>query len=522
MFAKSSVKNSMMKKRIPTIVGLLVLLGALISGLLFFGDGTGVFAPRATAETMPKNIRITNLTDSGFTVTFLTEKATSGFVKYGTDPAKLNSQVSDDRDQLSGTVEDYNLHHITVRGLESAREYFFILGTDSKTEYDNEGEPFSIKIPAKISSQMPPAITVYGSISREGGTPADGSIVYLSSEQMGDLSALVKGSGSWAVPLSQSLNKEGTDYAGLEEADFLELLVQGEKITDKIKYQTTVADAQPVEELTFGQVYEQASQDDLETGVDEVEPDTDQASQEAQLTEPEQEDQEEATISGRLLELLDDADPLPTESTASSELILGEASAEPRVTNPSPEIIGAAKPNVEVKISVHSETNYETTLTTDDDGSFKLSLEELGLELEPGEHTVTYSYLDPDSGEEVTVTETFLVEDPDKVLLAQASSPSPTVVVTSSPTPSPTSQPYGSGSPYPMNVPTPIPTLPTATNATTATESTSATRKQPVGTDSSLTEAGSIGATLLVALAGGFFILMGSWSWWLATELEEE
>lgn len=509
-----------MKKRIPTIVGLLVLLGALVSGLLFFGDGTGVFAPRATAETTPKNIRITNLTDSGFTVTFFTEKATSGFVKYGTDPAKLNSQISDDRDQLSGTVEDYNLHHITVRGLESARDYFFILGTDSKTEYDNEGEPFSIKIPAKISSQMPPAITVYGSISREGGTPAEGSVVYLSSEKMGDLSALVKGSGSWAVPLSQSLNKEGTDYAGLEEVDLLDLLVQGEKITDKIKYQTTVADAQPVEELTFGQVYEQVSQDDTET--EEIEQATDEASQEAQLTESEQEDQEEATISGRLMELLDDADPLPTESTASSELILGENLTAPRVTNSTPEIIGAAKPNVEVKISVHSETNYETTLTTDEDGSFKLSLEELGLELEPGEHTVTYSYLDPDSGEEVIVTETFLVEDPDRVLLAQVSSPSPTVAVTSSPTPSPTSQPYGSGSPYPMNVPTPTPTLPVATTSTTATESTSATRKQPVGTDSSLTKAGSIGATLLVALAGGFFILMGSWSWWLAAELEEE
>jgi len=508
-----------MKKRIPTIVGLLVLLGALISGLLFFGDGTGVFAPRATAETTPKNIRITNLTDSGFTVTFFTEKATSGFVKYGTDPAKLNSQVGDDRDQLSGTVGEYSLHHITIRGLESSSEYYFILGTDSKTEYDNEGEPFSIKIPAKISSQMPPAITVYGSISREGGTPAEGSIVYLSSEKMGDLSALVKGSGSWAVPLSQSLNKEGTDYAGLEESDALELLVQGEKITDKIKYQAIVADAQPVEELTFGQVYEQLAQDDTET--EETEQEVSEASQEAQLADLEEEDLEEATISGRLLELLDDADPLPTESTASSELILGESSGEPVVTNSSPEIIGAAVPGVQVQISVHSETNYETTLTTDDDGSFKLSLEELGLELEPGEHTVTYSYIDPSSGKEVTVTETFLVEDPDRVLLAQASNPSPTAVVTSSPTPSPTSQPYGSGNPYPMNVPSPMPTTPVLT-PTIASESTSATRKQPVGTDSSLTEAGSIGATLLVALAGGFFILMGSWSWWLASELEEE
>jgi len=511
-----------MKKRIPTIVGLLVLLGALVSGLLFFGEGTGVFAPRATAETMPKNIRITNLSDTGFTVTFYTEKATSGFIKYGSEPSKLNSQVSDDRDQLSGSVGEYNLHHITVRGLSSASEYYFILGTESRTEYDNEGEPFSIKTSAKPTSSMPPAVTVYGSVSREGGTPAEGSIVFISSEKMGDLSALVKGSGSWAVPLSQALNKEGEDYAALEDNDVLDLLVQGIKLTDKINYQALVEDAQPVIELTFGQKYEQLSLEDSEA--EESESEEEDEVQEEEIAELDSEETEEATISGRLMELLDDADPLPTESTASAELILGEDSEEPEVTNASPEIIGVAEPNVEVRISIHSETNYQTTLTTDSDGSFRLSLEELGLELEPGEHTVTYSYTDPNTGEEVTVTETFLVEDPDRVLLAQASTPSPTFTTATQPTPSPTTQPYGTGSPYPLNTPTPVPTIapPIATDSTTATDSTAASRKQQVGTDSSLTKAGSIGTTLLVALAGGFFILMGSWSWWLATELEEE
>ena len=133
MLAKRSLKTRLMKIQIPTAVGLLVLLGALISGLIFFGDGTGVFAPRATAETTPKNIRITNVKDDSFTITFFTEKATSGFVKYGTEESKLNSQASDDRDQLSGTVGEFNLHHITLRGLNPATDYYFVLGTDSRT-----------------------------------------------------------------------------------------------------------------------------------------------------------------------------------------------------------------------------------------------------------------------------------------------------------------------------------------------------------------------------------------------------
>ena len=514
-----------MKKQIPTIVGLLVLLGALISGLLFFGNGTGVFAPRATAETTPKNIRITNIKDDSFTVTFSTQKATSGFVKYGTEANKLNSQTSDDRDQLSGTVGEFNMHHITLRGLNPATEYYFVLGTDLRTEFDNEGQPFSLKTPQKITAQMPDAVTVYGSVSNEGGTPAEGTIVYVSNENMGDLSALVKGSGSWAVPLSQALTSDSSDYARLDEGDILNLVVQGLETTSRIQYQVLVKDAQPVRELTFGQVYDEleikdSDEEDQEDTEDEVEEENEDEEDLSSVDE----DSEEATISGRLLELLDEADPLPGESTAAAELVLGGEKDEPAVTNASPLIIGEAKPNVEIRVSVHSETNYQTTLNADQFGKFQLNLEELGLELEPGEHTVTYSYIDPDTGQEVTTTETFLVEDSSQVMLAQANTPSSNTYTTAtSPTPTPTQQAqvYGTGSPYPMSTPTPTPIISTS-SSTISTDSTSATRKQPVGTDSALTKAGSIGATTLMMLAGVFFITMGSWSWWVAAELEAE
>jgi hypothetical protein len=97
------------KKQIPTILGLLILFVALISGVLLFGQGTGVFAPRATPQTTPKNIRISNLTDKSFTVSFYTDESTVAFIKYGEEAKTLNKQASDDRDQLSGVVKDYRL-----------------------------------------------------------------------------------------------------------------------------------------------------------------------------------------------------------------------------------------------------------------------------------------------------------------------------------------------------------------------------------------------------------------------------
>ncbi len=537
----------MMKKQIPTILGLLILVGALIAGLIFFGEGTGVFAPRATPETTPKQIRVTNIKDNSFTVSFYTEEKTAAFVKYGTDPNKLNSQVSDDRDQLSGAVGEYQLHHITVRGLDPATDYYYVLGTGSRAEFDNEGQPFQITTAVKPSAPPPEAKTVYGSVSNENGTPAEGSIVYLAADGMGDASSLVKASGSWAVPLSQMRTTGGDGYADLEDNEQLSLLVQGAPLTKRIQIRLTAAEAQPVPELTFGKKPDLSKTSDVSAETSPT-PSPDPAL--ADQPQPQEQDSE-ASISGQLQNLLDEAEPLPTDSTASSELLVGELktsteSGEISYTTESPKIKGKAKPNTEVKIEVHSDNQYEQTVTSDEDGYFELDLEALKATLEPGEHTVTYSYLDPDTGEEVIETETFWVEDSDSVKLAQGDTDSTSTTsnsdsdtsetgsdttstldseasLTSTPTPT-SSIPYGSGSPYPMTTPTSMPTsTPTpisATSSSTATSSTTGARQQPLATDSS-PQAGSIEATLLLVIGGMFFILMGGWSWWLASELDE-
>jgi hypothetical protein len=104
------------QRRIPTLLGLGFLVVALVIGVVFIGQGAGVFAPRATAETTPKNVRLTNVTDSTFTVSFMTEIETTSFVKYGTEEDAVNLQVADDRIQLSATSDKFKLLHWHCRG----------------------------------------------------------------------------------------------------------------------------------------------------------------------------------------------------------------------------------------------------------------------------------------------------------------------------------------------------------------------------------------------------------------------
>jgi len=504
---QTAQKKSVMQKQIPTLVGLAVLVVALIAGLIFFKDGTGVFAPRATPQTTPKNVKVTNITDKSFTLVFFTDEVTAGFVKYGTANDKLDSQVSDDRDQLSGTIDEYNVHHITVGGLSPNTQHYFLLGTGSNATFDNNGAPFAVRTAQKPATPPPVARTVYGNVLTTGGTPAEGSVVFLNITSVGEMSSLVKASGSWAIPLSNARDEAGTNYATITDNSEINLFVQGTQLSKTIQFTTTVASAQPVADLTFGQQIAAVSPTITTAPSPTVtlEPTT--------TLSPSPTASPGAGLAGAALNGLlgEEATGSASVSTASATLTLsGEASGSAEIVISQPLVIGQVIPNVEVQVSIHSDNQIEASAEADENGEFQLDLAELGEELEPGEHTITYTYIDPETGEEVTQEHVFWVEDTSS-LIAQAGTGE--------------DLPYGTGSPYPMESPTPTPTQSVATpsgEATDSGETKGGTRSAVVSTDSGTYQAGNATTTLLLVIGGLFFITTGLWSWWVANQLEEE
>src|SRR5579859_7923720 len=239
------------QRRIPTFLGIGVLLVSLVIGVLFLNKGLGVFAPRATPQTTPKKTKITNVKDTGFTVSFLTDESTIGFIKYGTDPTAMKLQASDDRDQLSGSVSPFTTHYITIRDLAPNTSYYFTLGTGSQAQYDNNGTPFMVK--TAVKGGVPPAAkTVYGSVTDAAGSPATGAIVYVDLTGVGELSALVKESGSWAVPLSNARTTDGSSYATIQDTDMMTVTAQGTAVNSVTTVSISVSQGQPVAAIKLG------------------------------------------------------------------------------------------------------------------------------------------------------------------------------------------------------------------------------------------------------------------------------
>ena len=123
-----------MKKRelrLPTIIGLVVVLAGL---------GTGLFVLRnplrlslsASGEETPSEVSISNVSDSTFTVSWVTSKAVTGFVQYGESSKEFDLAVSDDRDQEKGDVGSYYTHYVTVSGLKGGAKYNFKIPNKTK------------------------------------------------------------------------------------------------------------------------------------------------------------------------------------------------------------------------------------------------------------------------------------------------------------------------------------------------------------------------------------------------------
>lgn len=509
------------KKQIPTVLGLLILFVALISGVLLFGQGTGVFAPRATPQTTPKNIRISNVTDKTFTISFYTDESTTAFVKYGEDLKKLDKQASDDRDQLSGVVKDYRLHHITVRSLNPGTDYYYVLGTGSST-FDNEGKPYKITTMFKQAQSPPNSQTIYGNVLNADGTPADGAIIYVYGESMGTLSNLIKSSGSWGIALNNAFSLDKSSYAALTDESPIEIKVQGIEPNLFSSIKTTINAAQPIANLIIGQNEVVDSSVNLDSNSDDLNKEELLADSSA-LTDASSSATESASISalnatsegsnsGSLQNLLGSTEdisetPLEPEVLNLSDLEESQPASAVTITTTQPQVKATLPANTMVRVVIHSDTKIDETVQTDADGNLILDVASLGKNLEPGEHTASYTYVDPVTGKEVTKTYNFTVD--------QTATPRQLAAVLSpSPTPS-VSIPYGSGNPYvPTNT---ITATPTAT--VTPLVSTNSTI---VSTSSGQYNAGSVGTTIALLIGGIFFILAGVWSYALAHSFEQK
>lgn len=449
----------MNEKKIPTIVGILLVLG-IVGGLSVMKKGTAFFS-RASKDVSPQDVKITNITDTSFTVSWVTQKEAVGYIEVEEANQKTHLDIRDGPDNLG----KYTTHYVEVKNLDAEKKYSFTIYSEGK-EFKDEGRSYSVTTANMVPGEPVKANLASGKVVTSADEPAGGAIVYVNISGISPLSALVTDKGNWVIPLARAYSEDLLKRADYVEGEIIETInVDGGKLGNASAVVFTKND-DPVPPVKLGGDYDFTADTDNDVFEDEeiVQPGTG----ESRLQTPEDVEVE------REFKIIspDDGETINTSK---------------------PQIFGEGPQGGRLKIILESPVQYEAELEIGSDNQWQWVPPQ---DLTPGSHTLKVNYVDPQTGEEKSFLRTFvLAASADETEPAYSASPSGSTA-TPTMTPTPTSQP--TSTPEPTDTP-----LPTETTAPTAPP-----RKSQPSTESGVPDSGFWEPTFIL-LGGSLFVVLG-------------
>lgn len=195
--------------RFPTILGLVGVLLLLIVGALGLDKVTNS-TTLASKSNEPKNVSITNITQTGFVVTWTTaDSSTGSLVVYNL--MGNNQTFYDERDTDTLRLGTYKTHSVPVQTSSGVTTVSFGILSGSK-KYLDGSHPYSVNLAPPIGISDINITPAYGTVFTNADIPADGALVYVTIENGQELSTLVKPSGSWLIPLAQARSSDLSSF----------------------------------------------------------------------------------------------------------------------------------------------------------------------------------------------------------------------------------------------------------------------------------------------------------------------
>ncbi|TSC87556.1 MAG: Uncharacterized protein G01um10147_534 [Microgenomates group bacterium Gr01-1014_7] len=208
------MKNFINKFKIPTLLGL---------GIIIIGIGAGVFLTlkeqsfisKASPDSTPQNITLSNISDDSINISWQTSAPTVSFISFGQSNPDEQT-ILDERD--TGSPKPHTMHYVTIKNLLPKTTYQYKIIT---SKISTETLKFTTAAPLFAQTGFQPII---GSVL-DNNTPVDEAIVYLSIADATTESALAKNSGNFLIPISQLRKADLSDSFPLTDAAIAKLTI---------------------------------------------------------------------------------------------------------------------------------------------------------------------------------------------------------------------------------------------------------------------------------------------------------
>lgn len=238
---------NLLTKRFPTMVGLVGLLAVIVIGIYFYKT----LKPQVVSGEVPDKVKITNIADNKFNVSWVTPSTTTGIVEYGIIGNALNTKANDDRD-TSGKSQPYQTHYVTIAGLQPGTQYAFrILSGAKQTKFDNNGSPYSVTTGPVIPS-TPLSKNFYGMVQLPTKQAPSGAIVYVTLPGGSPASTIVNESGNYAITLSTIRASDLRTFASFDPAATI-VTVNVDSGSAQSTATVSLTNATPVPIITLGE-----------------------------------------------------------------------------------------------------------------------------------------------------------------------------------------------------------------------------------------------------------------------------
>lgn len=232
----------MKKGRIPTILGIAFLLSGIAAGVALI-QSRQVFKLGASPEITPKNVRVSNITEGSFTISWVTDKATFGFVRWG-------GGASPDKVKIPPSSTPSFTHSVSIGELVASSTYYFNINSDGK-DFDNNGVSWKVKTGPSLPEQ-PEANVISGSVVNTTQNPVDGALVYAQIGGSSLLSTTTGGGGKWAIPISTARTQTLGSFMPINETTTLVEIVVEAGVNSISSAQVYPASAKPVPPIVLG------------------------------------------------------------------------------------------------------------------------------------------------------------------------------------------------------------------------------------------------------------------------------
>lgn len=218
----------MNRSTIPTILAILILV-VCIASVTIIVKGVQVLKSNANGNLAPYDIRVTNVRDTSFTISFLTTDPSIGFIRYSANGGTTQSAPTN----MTRT------HLITVQNLKPGTDYSFEINSGG----DFFGSVQNLKQVTTLTSYIPSEKIMSGKIVDENNLPIKDALVLVANEGVISWSTITSAGGSWVIALPT-----------LPDSAILQILVQS--LDKTANAMIDVASATSVPDITLGGSYD--------------------------------------------------------------------------------------------------------------------------------------------------------------------------------------------------------------------------------------------------------------------------